>query len=206
MTIDDLIKELAGIYWGFFSDQTKAEGRAKLYRKSLSHLTPEQLDSAYSDLMRIWSPDKPQPPMPADILRHVHAGARTNDGAVNMRQMSDALPQLITDIDANWWNRSSRWVDGLIKDHLAHNAGHEEAVETELRANLKLLLRAKIHVHAQKVYLGQANIESFRLFPTDIERYLGKPGPMSPYIVAIREGRDPPKGSLGAAAKGRRAA
>jgi hypothetical protein len=193
MTVQDMIKELIGVYPQFFNDETKAAGRAALYRRSLTHLSPEQLAAAFSDTMRYWNPEYPQPPMPADILRHVYAGGRLGDCSINMKAMSDALPALCVDIEKNWRARSVAWLDGLVQQFRDKNPGHEKAVEDEVRTRIGSLLRSSIHRYAQRVWAQRANIEDFRIFDDELDRYVGRPGVMDPYVVAIREGREPPR-------------
>lgn len=197
MTIDQMATEIAGLFPYYFKDQNRAESRLALYRRSLGHLRPEQLEQAYGEAMKAWSSDKP--PMPKDILMHVRVssfGAGTDGDGFNYRAMSEALPALIVEIQQTWRAACAGWCGGLIAEFERENTGHEQAAAQEVQTRITAVLGLRTHTHAQRVYRGWAAVRDFRLTDEDVTMLIGKPGPIDPVIIAIREGREPPRMSV----------
>jgi hypothetical protein len=191
MTIEEMITELAGLFPSYFKDQTKIEGRIAHYRKSLGHLKPDRLGQAFDDTMRNWTRDKP--PMAADIRDNIKSMDLNDPEGFNFKRMNDALPGIIADIKASWWRINGGWVDRLVEEFQRANPGHDEAVAAEIRMRVKDCVNTRSHTYAQRVYRGAVAVPDFRLEDSDVNRVICKPGPLDPYVIAIREGREPPR-------------
>lgn len=190
MTIEDMIAELSGRYPGFFRDAEGVDANIATYRRTLGHLTPEQLEAAFTETMKTYE-DKFAPPLPKDILANVRTSWQSG-GTFNMKAMCDALPGLEKDIRASWNARRKAVGKQLVAAFREANPGHEAAAEDEIRGLLKETLRAKIHVHAQKVFQNKARVDDFELTDDELP-YHGKARKLDDYTIAVREGREPPK-------------
>lgn len=189
MTVDEVIRELSGLFKLHFSDEQQAQARVALYRRALGHLQPAQLEAAYGECMKAWG--ETRPPLPKDILGHVKTSWKPA-GEFNMREMCDALPGLMDEIRQSWNHRRGAWAREFIAGFRAVNPGHEEAAAAEVRGLLSEKLKAKAHDHAQKVYRHMASIDSFEIEPHELP-FHGKPCQLNEYTIAVREGREPAK-------------
>jgi hypothetical protein len=186
MTIEDMIAELSGRYPGFFRDADGIDANVATYRRTLGHLTGEQLEAAFTETMRSYE-DRFAPPLPKDILANVRAAKSASN--FNMKAMCEALPAIEARIRKSYNDRCGDKAREMVRAVREANPGHEEAAEKEFRGNLAAKLSAKIHTHAQLVYRGKETVESFEL----TEQELPHRGELNPYTLAIREGREPPK-------------
>ena len=190
MTIEEMIIELSGRYRSHFGDQAGVDSNIALYRRTLGHLTEVQLEDAYTETMKTHS-DNFAPPLPKAILTNVRSTFHVGE-AFNMKAMCEALPAIEAEIRQSWNQRRKAWRKQLMADFRAANPGHEDAAEDEVRGVIADKLRSRIHDYAQLVFQKKARIEDFDLDEADLPGR-GKAGPISPYVIAIREGREPPK-------------
>lgn len=206
MTPAELVKFFAGNFPLDFNTAAKAEAKAALYQQQYGHLRADQLAEAVRLTMNDWEDPLHAPP-PAVVLRNVpKGGIRTAaNQSINMLAMSQALSQLVVEIEAHWRQASSLWCETVVREFQAANPGHETAAAEEIWARIGSALRMRSHGHAQLVWANRSTVEEFRFSDHDVERLIGKPGPIDPAQIAIREGREPPKFSLARATKGRAA-